>query len=126
MNQTVRVLIADDHRIVRECVSRFLEAQGGFAVVGKASDGAEVVEMAKALRPDVVLIDHEMPQKNGVEATQEILKDNARVVVIGFSMHDDGIVEQAMKEAGAAAHISKSRSTSDLLSVIRKHSSVNA
>ncbi len=121
MNRTVRILIADDHRVVRECLSRFLDAQNGFLVVGKAPDGAEAVLMAQDLKPDVVLMDYEMPKKNGIEAIHEILRDNANVVVIGYSMHDDGPVEKAMLDAGAAAHISKSRSTDELFSVIRKH-----
>lgn len=126
MSQMIRVLIADDHRIVRECVSRFLASQDGFLVVGKAADGAEAVELAKSLQPDVVLIDHEMPKKNGVEATEEILNALPGVVVIGFSMHDDGPVEKAMLDAGAAVHISKSRTTSDLLMAIREHTGMQA
>lgn len=122
----IRLLIADDHRIVRECVSRFLGSQEGFVVVGKAADGAEAVELAKTLEPDVVLIDHEMPEKNGVEATKEILEALPDAVVIGFSMHDDGPVEQAMLDAGARVHVSKSRTTSDLLLAIRKQVGMEA
>ncbi len=126
MNRTIRILIADDHRIVRECLSRFLDAQNGYMVVGKAPDGAEAVLMAQDLKPDVVLMDYEMPEKTGIEAIHDILRDNGNVVVIGYSMHDDGPMEKAMLEAGAVAHISKSRSTADLLSTIRVHVGMDA
>jgi DNA-binding NarL/FixJ family response regulator len=121
MSRTLRVLIADDHRIIREGLCRLLESQDGFRVVGKAPDGATAVQMADALEPDLVLMDYEMPEKNGVEAIQEIRKSHPDMVVIAFSMHDDGSVEQAMLDAGAAVHVSKSRSTSELLSAIREH-----
>ena len=121
MRSILRVLVADDHRIIRESLSRFLNSQEGFLVIGKAADGREAVAMAGTLQPDLVLIDHEMPAKNGVEATREILDGNPKVIVIGFSMHDDGRVEKAMINAGAAAHVSKSRSKNEILATIRTH-----
>ena len=67
-----------------------------------------------------------MPKKNGIEATGEIVKSLPNVLVIGFSMHDDGPVEKAMLDAGAVAHVSKSRGTADLLSTIRVHAGLDA
>lgn len=123
MSQTIRVLIADDHYVIRASLSRILESQEDFLIVGQAAEGAAAVEMANTLHPDVVLMDYEMPEKDGVKATQEILQSHPDIVVIGFSMYDDGPVEKAMLDAGAAVHLSKTRSAADLLPAIRRLSS---
>ena len=120
MRQTARVLIAEDHRIMRNSLSRLIDSQDDFTVVGHAPNGAAAVELAHALKPDVVLMDYSMPQMDGVEATRKIVRSHPQIVVIGFSMHDEGPEEQALLEAGARAHISKSQSTADLLSILRQ------
>ena len=123
MGEAIRVLIADDHYVIRAFLSRILESQDDFRIVGQTSDGVTTVEMTKALRPDVVLMDYDMPGKNGVTATQEILMTDPDILVIGFSMHDESIVEKAMLEAGAAVHLSKRTSAAELLPTIRRLSS---
>ena len=125
MSKAIRILIADDHYVIRTFLSRILESQEDFRIVGQASDGVATVETAKALRPDVVLMDYDMPGKDGVAATQEILKSDPNILVIGFSMHDEPTVEQAMLEAGAAVHVSKKRSAVELLPTIRKFSGLS-
>lgn len=121
MTQRIRILIAEDHPVIREALNRLLDTQEDMEVVGKATNGLEAVEMADALQPSVLLMDFEMPKRNGAEATQEILESNSAIVVIGYSMHNNGPVEQAMLNAGAAAHVSKHGDNADLLSAIREH-----
>ena len=120
MSEAIRVLIADDHYIIRSFLSRILESQDDFRIVGLTSDGVTAVEMTKTLRPDVVLMDYDMPGKDGVQATQEILKTDPAILVIGFSMHDESTVEKAMLEAGAAVHLSKRKSAAELMPTIRR------
>ncbi len=100
--------------------AEILESQDDFQIVGQASEGAAAVELANRLHPDVVLMDYDMPEKDGVKATQEILQTHPRTLVIGFSMYDEPPVEKAMLEAGAAIHLSKSKSAAELLPAIRR------
>jgi DNA-binding NarL/FixJ family response regulator len=126
MSEAIRVLIADDHYVIRTFLSRILESQEDFRIVGQTSDGVATVELTKALRPDVVLMDYDMPGKDGAAATEEILKADPRILVIGFSMHDESTVEKAMLEAGAAIHISKKTSAAELLPAIRKFAGLHS
>ena len=125
MDEVIRVLIADDHYVIRASLSRILASQDGFQVVGQTSDGETTVEMTKALRPDVVLMDYEMPGKDGVAATQEIHEADPHILIIGFSMHDEATVGKAMLDAGAAVYISKKRSAAELLPTICKLSGLD-
>jgi DNA-binding NarL/FixJ family response regulator len=109
----------DDHPIVREALARLFNAQDDMTVVGKASNGVEAVEMAATLSPDVVVMDYEMPEKGGAKATKEIVAANSNLVVIAYSMFDDGIVDRVMRESGAAVHVSKQGGNADLLTAIR-------
>jgi DNA-binding NarL/FixJ family response regulator len=120
MTLPIRVLVAEDHPILRKSLSRFIDSQEDFTIVGKAADGVAAVRAALTLKPDVVLMDYSMPRMNGVEATRQISQSNPEIVVIGFSMHEEGPAEQAMLAAGAVSHISKSQSTKELLAVIRE------
>lgn len=121
MIQAIRVLIADDHPMVRECLSHILESQGDFQVVGKASNGVAAIEMTHALHPDVVLMDYNMPLMDGVEATRRLVKEHPEVSVIGLSMHEGVRIETAMRQAGATAHFQKGCSADELLSAIREN-----
>jgi DNA-binding NarL/FixJ family response regulator len=121
MTYPIQILIADDHFTVRESLSRALDSEDDFEVVGMAPDGQAAVEMAKTLRPDIVLMDYTMPVLNGAEATRRILEANPRAVVIGLSMHDEGPVPEEMRNAGASAYIRKCRGFGDLVSAIRNH-----
>lgn len=120
-DKAIRILVADDHVIVGDCISQFIDSQEDLTVIGRASDGAEAVEMAGVLRPDVVIMDYSMPRMNGVEATRQIVKDNPGMVVIGFSFFEEDGFRKEMLKAGAAAHVSKSGSSADLLAAIRDH-----
>lgn len=121
MTQPIRILVTEDHPVPRDIIGDFLETQGDMHVVGKASNGAEAVELAHALHPDVVLLDYEMPEKGGERAMKEILADNPKVAVICFSGYEDDMVKRIMLDAGATAYVSKNSETGELLSAIREH-----
>ncbi|MHC4143634.1 MAG: response regulator [Planctomycetota bacterium] len=104
----MRILIADDHGIVREGLKSLLGEQSDMEVVGEGEDGQMAVQLAKELSPDIVIMDMSMPNLNGVEATRLILQHSPNTRVIILSMHSDrNIVKEAL-EAGASAYVLKS------------------
>lgn len=107
VGKTIRVLLADDHAILREGLRRVLEEQEDIQVVGEADDGEMAVEMTRHCRPDVVIMDVHMPKMNGVEATRQIAAEFSRTAVIGLSMHEDRSMDRAMREAGAISYLTK-------------------
>lgn len=115
----IRVLLADDHEILRDGLAGVLQEEPDLELVGEAADGQEAVELALITQPDVVLMDITMPRVNGIEATRMITARHAEVRVIGLSMHDDPSLTERMYEAGAVAYISKSGPTTELIKVIR-------
>ncbi len=117
--RTIRVLLADDHRIVREGLATMLMEEDDIQVVGQAADGQEAIELAVKTRPDVVLMDVTMPRVNGIEATRQITREMPRVRVIGLSMHDKKDLAQAMHDAGAAAYLTKTGCCEILIDTIR-------
>jgi two-component system, NarL family, response regulator NreC len=116
--RNVRILLADDHRVLRECLSEFLDEQPGLEVVAQAEDGVAAVEMALTTRPDVIVMDVTMPRMNGIEATRRIVRQMPRVRVIGLSMHVQDDMARAMREAGAVAYLTKSGSSEQLVEAI--------
>lgn len=113
-----RIVLADDHRIVRQGLRTLLESQGGFRVVGEAADGEEAVEAAAALAPDVVLMDICMPRLSGIEATRRIAKATHPPRVLVLSMLEArSYVEEAFR-AGAMGYVVKSAPPSDLTAAI--------
>ena len=119
MKQKIRVMIADDHAVVREGLRNLLEEQSDMTVVGEAADGLKAVKKVKSLRPDVAPIDIQMPNLNGLEAVT-LIKDSApETQVIVLSMHKkDAYVHQALV-AGALGYVLKASPTSDVLEAIR-------
>ncbi len=116
----IRVLVADDHDIVRQGLKALLQAEGDMTVVAEAETGREAVELAARLRPQVVLMDLAMPQLNGWEAARQILRlAPATKVIVLSTYHDDHHVEQAIA-AGAVAYLIKESAGSDLVKAIRE------
>ena len=117
-DRKITVLLADDHPLVRRGFRRMLEDDPGIVVVAEASDGEEAVQMARALRPQVVLIDYAMPGLNGVAATRAILRDAPDTKVVVLSMHsEETFVRQAIS-AGARGYVLKSAIDLDLAAVV--------
>jgi two-component system, NarL family, response regulator NreC len=115
----IRILLADDHTVVRRGLRLLLEGQPEFSVVAEASDGKQAVEEAEASRPDVVVLDVAMPNLNGIEATHRILAALPNVAVVILSMHsDEGYVLRALK-AGAKGYLLKDAAESDLIEAIK-------
>jgi len=120
MANKLKVLLVDDHALVRRGFRRMLEDEPTFQVAGEASDGLEAVELAEQLHPDVIVMDCALPQMNGIEASRRILAKLPETAILMLSMHsEDTLVKQAM-EAGARGYILKNAMDLDLVSAIKK------
>ncbi len=115
----IRVLVADDHTIMREGLRALLGHEPDLTTVAEASDGEQAVTLARELKPDVVVMDVSMPRINGIEATRRIKTDLPNAVVVGLSMYQNDEMASAMRAAGAAAYLSKDKATEALCGVIR-------
>lgn len=115
----IKVLIADDHAVVREGISALLNLQKDMLIVGEASDGKDAVDKTLQLLPDVVLMDIAMPVMNGLEATRQIARDCRRVKVLVLSQYDDEGNVTASIQAGAFGFIPKKSVSSQLIAAIR-------
>ncbi len=115
---SVKVLLADDHKIVRDGLRTLLEKNAEVKVVGEAEDGRTAVQLAKKLSPDIVIMDVAMPDLNGIEATRQILEERPAVKVIAVSMHSDKRFVAEMLKAGASAYLSKDYAFDELEKVI--------
>ena len=115
----IRILLADDHAVLRAGLRALLSAQGDLEVVGEASDGGEAVRLTQTLRPDVVVMDIGMPGVGGIDATARIKRDLPGVRVLILSMHDDrGYLRQVLR-AGASGYVLKKAADTELLAAIR-------
>lgn len=120
MDQTIRVLVVDDHDIVREGLRAMLESKGGIEVIGEAGDGEQAIIEARRLKPDVILMDLEMPRKNGISAIHDIIAEqpDARILVLS-SFSDDSQIVESMR-AGALGYLLKTAKLDDLVKAIRQ------
>jgi len=114
----LRIVIADDHGIVRSGLRALLERQDGVEVVGEASDGVEARDLAIAERPDIAILDVKMPKLTGLEATREIREAAPDVSVLILSMHDDERYLFEALKAGASGYVLKSQADQDLVDAI--------
>lgn len=119
MDKPIRVLLADDHNVVRGGIRALIESEEGIEVIDEAADGVEAVLKARSLDPDVILLDLQMPRKTGIEAIEEIKQENptAKILVL-TSYSDDDKVFAAIK-AGALGYLLKESSTQELIQAIR-------
>ncbi len=115
----IRILVADDHGVVRRGLRLILERHEGFEVVGEAADGREVVRLAEEFSPAIVIMDVGMPQLNGIEATAQIIHRDPRIGIIILSMHsDEGYIVRALS-AGAKGYLLKESVEEDLVQAVR-------
>ena len=116
----ITVMLAEDHAIVRQGLCALLKVDGQFVMVGEAKTGREAVQMARALRPDVILMDIAMPVLNGLEATKQILAANPAAKVVILSAHSDDEYIERMTQAGVAGFLEKQTSAEILIKAIRE------
>jgi DNA-binding NarL/FixJ family response regulator len=115
----IKILLADDHALVRQGFSAMLGAQPDMQVVGQAGNGREAVELAAKLHPDVAIMDVTMPELNGIEATRRLAELSPRTRVLALSMHKDSVYVREILRAGARGYLLKDSSDSDLLAAVR-------
>lgn len=116
---TIRVLIADDHRIVRDGIRALLEKQPDMQLVAEAENGREAVRLSKKLTPNVLVMDLTMPDLNGMEATRQVVKDSPSVRVLALSMHTDKRFIIGMLDAGAVGYLQKDCAFDELVTAVR-------
>jgi two-component system response regulator NreC len=114
-----RILIADDHAMVRQGIAAFLRMSDEFEVVGEAADGVEAIEAVKKLKPEIVLMDISMPRLGGLEATIEIKKINPAIKVLVLTQYEDTVYIRRFFKAGAAGYLLKKAVGDDLVTAIR-------
>jgi DNA-binding NarL/FixJ family response regulator len=120
MANKLKVLLVDDHALVRRGFRRMLEDEPSFQIVGEASNGLEAIERANELHPHVIVMDCALPQVNGIEASRRILQKQPNISILMLSMHsEDTLVRQAL-DAGAKGYILKNAMDLDLVSAIKK------
>jgi len=117
-DKTIKILLADDHKIVREGIANILKEHPGFMVVAQAENGMEAVEKAEIFLPDVIVMDINMPKMNGIEATRLIKVKFPQIHIIGLSLQDENDVAESMKKAGAATLLNKAGDPQDLVQAI--------
>jgi two-component system response regulator NreC len=116
---SIKVLIADDHQIMREGLRTMLEQEHDIQVLGEAEDGRMIHRLARELQPDVIIMDVAMPDLNGIEATRQIIAELPKVKIIALSMHDDRRFVLNMLKAGAVGYMLKDCAFKDLAKAIR-------
>ncbi len=117
--KTVRILVVDDHEVVRRGIRTLLEAQRGWIVCGEAATGSEALKQAKTLKPDVIVLDISMPELDGVEATRQIRKAVPEAGVLILTMHETDEVLREVLRAGASGYVAKSDAGDDLVAGVK-------
>ncbi len=119
MGKKTRVLLADDHAVVRQGFRLILAAQPDMEIVGEAANGREAVELGETLQPDVIVMDVAMPELNGIEATRRLAASAPRTRVLALSMHKDSVYVREILRAGARGYLLKDAIDRDLLAAVR-------
>ncbi len=114
----LRILIVDDHAVVRRGVRSLLESQAGWEIAGEAATGREAVELARRLKPDIVVMDLSLPELNGLDATRQILKESPRSEILVLTMHHSEELARNVLQAGARGYVLKSDADQNLIAAI--------
>jgi two-component system, NarL family, response regulator NreC len=117
--KAIRILLADDHAVVRQGFKMILNAQADMEIVGEAGNGREAVDLVEKLKPDVVVMDVAMPELNGIEATRRVSDVSPHTRVIALSMHKDSVYVREVLRAGARGYLLKDSGAGDLVSAVR-------
>lgn len=117
--QTIRIILADDHAMMREGLRSILESELGYSVIAQAGNGRETVQLVKQHAPDLVIMDISMPELNGIEATRQILQDAPGTKIIALSMHADKRFVGEMLSAGARGYLLKQSAMDELHQAIQ-------
>jgi two-component system, NarL family, response regulator NreC len=115
----LRILLADDHPVIRSTLRQIIEREPGACVVAEAEDGVDAVELALRLSPDIVLMDTSMPSMNGIEATRQLAASGLKFRVIAISLHMDPHLINEAFDAGASGYLLKDMAARELMSAIR-------
>src|SRR6476646_5893936 len=115
----IRVLVADDHTVIRSGLRHLIERQSDLQVVGEAADGREALDLAQALRPDIAILDITMPKLNGIDAGKEMIAHLPNVGIIILSMHSDEAYVLKALRGGARGYLLKDSAESDIINAIR-------
>ena len=115
----LRILIVDDHAVVRRGVRSLLESEEGFEITGEATTGREAVDMARRLQPDVVVMDLSLPELNGLDATRQILKASPRSEILVLTMHHSEELARDVLQAGARGYVLKSDADHSLIAAVK-------
>jgi PAS domain S-box-containing protein len=118
--KVLRIALVDDHPLLREGLRRVMAVHKDLCVVGEAQDGLGAIEMARQTKPDVIIMDINMPRMNGIQATKRILEELPDTVVVGLSVASDAYIEQGMKKAGASRCVAKARAGEEVYTAIIK------
>ncbi|MBW3566715.1 MAG: response regulator [Proteobacteria bacterium] len=116
----IRILLVDDHKLVRVGLRNILEAQTDIEIVGEASDGEAGLERARELKPDIVVLDINMPEMNGVEATRKLARLDPSPRILIVSVHKQDPIPMRMLEAGASGYLSKDLAADEIVAAIRQ------
>jgi DNA-binding NarL/FixJ family response regulator len=116
---SIKVLLADDHRLMREALRSIVEKEPDMKVVGEAADGRSAVRLAREVSPDIVIMDIAMPELNGVEATQQIFSEAPNIKILALSMHSDEHFVAGMLKAGASGYLLKDCAAEEMVQAIR-------
>jgi DNA-binding NarL/FixJ family response regulator len=119
MDKQIRILLAEDHEVMRAALRSLLDAHEGFTVVGEAGNGRDMMQMVEMVAPDVVVMDINMPELNGIEATRQLCVRFPHIRVLGLSVHTTGRMVSEMLNAGAVGYVPKSSAAGELLAAIR-------
>ena len=114
----LRILIVDDHAVVRRGVRSLLESEEGFEITGEATTGREAVDMARRLQPDVIVMDLSLPELNGLDATRQILKESPRSEILVLTMHHSEELARDVLQAGARGYVLKSDADQSLIAAV--------